>query len=276
MDSIIGVSDSPEVVVAKLQAAVGTKSVREPVTFSVPPPPLDSPPRLDSTEEREVAKQELPSGTENKLEEQHDVEESRLRVLQAMTSGSNVEDRNAVMRGILAEKLLVVELEPKADTHAASTSAKHDQTTAEDNDKPTPSLLSPPVVVSRVDLKARYIRYHAQAPWIDMPEVSSDFEEYFDSPFDKAFGDALRYVSSWQVVVADGSSNKVSKVQVEPPFPASYKKQMTKDTSASNNAPARREKPTVYQEPDANEKPGSNQKSELELGCHRYISSSLC
>jgi hypothetical protein len=191
MDSIINVSDSPEVVHAKLKAAERTSSVHEPVTFSVPPPPLESPPPLNSTEESEVAKQDLPSGTENKLEEQHDIEDVKLRVLQSMTSGLNVEDRNAVTRGVLATHL-VVDIKPKADTHVPSTPVKHDQTTAEDTDKPTPLTPSPPVVVSRVDLRARYIRYHAQAPWIDMPELSSDFEEYTDSPFDKAFGDALR------------------------------------------------------------------------------------
>ena len=196
MDSIINVSDSPEVVHAKLKAAERTSSVREPVTFSVPPPPLDSPPPLDTTEEREVAEQELPSGTEDKLEEQHDIEDIRLRVLQSMTSGLNIEDRNVVTREVLANHL-VVEIQPKADTHVPSTSVKHDQTTTEDDDKPTPSSPSPPVVVSRVDLRARYTRYHAKAPWIDMPELSSDFEEYIDSPFDKAFGDALRYVSSF-------------------------------------------------------------------------------
>jgi hypothetical protein len=195
MDSIINVSDSPEVVHAKLKAAERTSSIREPVTFSVPPPPLDSPPPLDAAEEREVAKQELPSGTENKLEEQHDIEDIRLRVLQSMTSGLNIEDRNAVTRGVLANHL-VVEIEPKPDTHVPSTPVKPDQTTAEDNDKPTPVSRSPAVMVSRVDLRARFIRYHAQAPWIDMPELSSDFEEYIDSPFDKAFGDALRYVSA--------------------------------------------------------------------------------
>jgi hypothetical protein len=195
MDSIIGVSDSPEVVQAKLKAAERTSSVGEPVTFSVPPPPLESPPPLDATEEREVAKQRLPSATENKLEEQHDIEDTRLRVLQSMTSGLNIEDRNAVTRGVLANHL-VVEIEPKPDTHVPSTPVKPDQTTAKDNDKPTPVPRSPPVMVSRVDLRARYTRYHAKAPWIDMPELSSDFEEYTDSPFDKAFGDALRYVSS--------------------------------------------------------------------------------
>jgi hypothetical protein len=195
MDSIINVSDSPEVVHAKLKAAERTSSVREPVTFPVPPPPLDSPPPLDATEEREVAKQELPSGTENKLEEQRDIEDTRLRVLQSMTSGLNVEDRNAVTRGVLANPL-VVQIKPKPDTLVPSTPVKHDQTTADDNDKPTPVSRSPAVMVSRVDLRARFIRYHAQAPWIDMPELSSDFEEYIDSPFDKAFGDALRYVSA--------------------------------------------------------------------------------
>jgi hypothetical protein len=268
MDSIINVSDSPEVVHAKLKAAERTSSVREPVTFSVPPPPLDSPPPLDATEEREVAKQELPSGTEDKLEEQHDIEDLRLRVLQSMTSGLNIEDRNAVTRGVLATHL-VVEIEPKPDTHVPSTPVKHDQTTAEDTDKPTSVSRSPAVMVSRVDLRARFIRYHAQAPWIDMPELSSDFEEHDDSPFDKAFGDALRYVTSWHVVVADGSSNKVSKMQVEPLSSAPPEKQTTKDLGASSNAPASREKP------ETNKKPGSNQKSELELSGHRYISSSL-
>jgi hypothetical protein len=276
MDSIICVSDEPEVVHAKLKAAERTSSVREPVTFSVPPPPLDSPPPLDATEEREVAKKELPSGTENKLEEQHDIEDTKLRVLQPMTSGLDVEDRNTVTRGVLAEKLLVGEIKPKADTHVPSSPVKHDQNTAEDTDKPTPSSPSLPVVVSRVDPRARYTRYHAQAPWIDMPELSSDFEEYIDSPFDKAFGDASRYVSSWHVVVADGSSNNVSKVQVEPLSSPPLEKQTTKDIGASKNAPTSREKPTIYQQPETNEKPGSNQKSELELSGHRYVSSSLC
>jgi hypothetical protein len=275
MDSIINVSDSPEVVDAKLKAAERTSSVREPVTFSVPPPPLESPPPLDTTEEREVAEQELPSGTEDKLEEQHDIEDIRLRVLQSMTSGLNIEDRNAVTRGVLANHL-VVEIEPKPDTHVPSTPVKHDQTTAKDTDKPPPVSRSPAAMVSRVDLRARFIRYHAQAPWIDMPELSSDFEEYTESPFDKAFGDALRYVTSWHVVVADGSSNNLSKVQVEPLSSAPLEKQTTKELGASSNAPASREKPTIYQTLETSEKPGSNRKSELvELGGHRYISSSL-
>ena len=195
MDSILNVSDSPEVVHAKPKAAERTSSVGEPVTFSVPPPPLESPPPLNATEEK-CAKQELPSRTENKLEGQHDIDDISSRVLQSMTSGLNIEDRNAVTRGVLAEKLSVVEIKPKADTHVTSTPVKHDRIIAEDNDTPTPLPPSPPVVVSRVDLKARYIRYHAKAPWIDMPELSSNFEEYIDSPFDKAFGDALRYVPS--------------------------------------------------------------------------------
>ena len=68
----------------------------------------------------------------------------------------------------------------------------------------------------------------------------------------------------------------MSKVHVKALSSAPLEKQSTKDIGASNNAPASREKPTVYQTLETSEKPGSNQKSELvELGGRRYISSSL-
>jgi hypothetical protein len=261
MDSIIGVPNSSKVL-AKNNATAGPSSIDVPITLSVPPPPLDSPPPLDAAQEANIVAQELPPRTEDKLEESVIIEDVKSYAAQSMTSELEVEKRDTVTQ-MHSPPRLFAQAESKFDTHASSRSVQHAQS-AGDMDVPSTVASFPCVFMLPPNFRAR--DGLGPLPW---PVLPSNFEEFVDSPFDDAFGDALRYVSSPSVVLADISSETESQEQAVPQSSAILEKDTIRETLTSSVEPESREVLTITQKPETDEKLFSKEKFEPKVGGHR-------
>jgi len=283
-DSIARLANSPDGLNAMFQAATESSSAREPVTFSVPPPPLDSPsPPLDATKGGVSTKHELPSGSGIEFGKRLDLEEAKLKTLKSMTSGiKDLGTRTAVTPRVLQDQDLFPSKQPTADTLVPSTPTKHHR--SGDDDIPSsvtssPSALLPSASIAPVNLKrARYVNHHGRAPSINMPtdedpwpELPSWFDEHDDSPFDKVFGHASRWALSQDLVVADGSSTNESQVQAIPPSTVSPESNMVEETPQGEVEQESREIATHDQKPETDENLLKDGKPEIELEDCRYV-----
>lgn len=265
------------------QAATESSSAREPVTFSVPPPPLDSPSPLDATKEGNVAKHELPFGSGIEIEKRLDLEKAKLKTLKSRTSGiKDLELRNALMRRVLEDQDLFPSKQPTGDTLVPSTPTKHHR--SEDDDIPSPVTFSPSALLPSASIvpvnlmRARYVSHHGRAPSIDMPtdgdpwpDLPSWFDEHDDSPFDKVFGHASRWALPQDLVIADGSSTNESEVQAVPPSTVSPESNAVGETTHSEVEQESMEIATHDQKPETDENLLRDGKPEIELEDCRYV-----
>jgi len=263
------------------QANTRSSSARETVTFSVPPPPLDSPSITDATKEGDVAKHELPSGSGIEIGKRLDLEEAKLKTLKSITSRiKNVELRNAVTPRVLEDQDLFPSKQPTADAPVPSTPIKHHRSEDDDITSPvtfSPSALLPSASISPVNLKrARYVSHHGVAPSINMPtdedpwpELPSWFDEHDDSPFDKVFGHASRWALPQDLVVAHGSST--NELQVQAVSTVSPESNAVGETPHSEVEQGSGETATHDQKPETGERVSSERKPEIEPVDCRYV-----
>lgn len=211
---MIGVPQSSQALIARLNAIAGPSRLDRPITFSIPPPPLESPPLESSPLESppppdlpppsdltpssvpardETTAQPEPSSNIKSKSKARFSYDLTSEVFETLAGSTNVKQKNAAARQLISSDLFNFK---KPIIKSA----------ADDDNTPSPVCLSPSALLSLLDSDVPLIDSiapdNAQVSSISSPaiddvpsaQISSDLGRQVDLPDDKVVSDDIRYV----------------------------------------------------------------------------------